>query len=67
MATDRFAEKLARNMVADQGAAIIWQLHIDAATLYRTGNRAAAATFLEIADAAEREWRCVIKAEARLS
>jgi hypothetical protein len=56
MATSQFIEKLARNMVAEQGTAIIWQLHIDAATLYQNGNQTAAATFLEIADAAEREW-----------
>ena len=57
MATNRFAEKLARNMLTDQGAAIIWRLHIDAVTLYQSGNPAAAAAFLTIADAAERECR----------
>ena len=55
MAINQFVEKLARGMVAEQGTAIIWRLHIDAATLYQNGNQAAAATFLEIADAAERE------------
>ena len=49
-------EKLARNMPADHGVAIIWKLHDDAATLYRVGNRTAAETFLEIADAAENQW-----------
>jgi hypothetical protein len=57
MTTNRFAERLARNMLAGEGASIIWRLHIDAATLYRAGNPAAAAAFLEIADAAERVWR----------
>ena len=48
-------EKLARNMLADHGLAIIWKLHADAATLYRVGKRTAAETFLEIADAAENQ------------
>jgi hypothetical protein len=56
MASPSIVDKLARSMVADQGVAIIWKLHIDAATLYTIGNSVAAATFIEIADAAEREW-----------
>jgi hypothetical protein len=44
-------------VLADQGIAAIWKLHTDAATLYRVGNFTAAASFIEIADAAEREWR----------
>jgi hypothetical protein len=46
-------------MLDEYGLAIIWKLHVDAATLHTIGNSAAAATFIEIADAAEREWmRC---------
>jgi hypothetical protein len=48
-------EKLARNLLADHGLAIIWKLHNDAATLYRGGTRTAAETFLEIADATENQ------------
>jgi hypothetical protein len=50
------AEKLARRMIADQGLAVIWKLHSDAATLYRIGNVIAANSFIEIADLAESEW-----------
>ena len=49
-------DKLAHSMLADHGVSIIWKLHNDAATLYRVGNRTAAETFLEIADAAENQW-----------
>jgi hypothetical protein len=48
--------KLARDMLADKGMAIIWKLHTDAARLYRVGNLTAAATFIEIADAAAELW-----------
>ena len=48
-------EKLARQMLADYGISIIWKLHQDAATLYGVGNFVAAESFVEIADAAERE------------
>ena len=53
------AEKLARDLLARQGRGVIWKLHADAGTLYRVGNPVAAASFVEIADAAEREYlRC---------
>ena len=51
------AEKLARDLLASQGLGVIWKLHTDASTLYRVGNPIAAASFVEIADAAEREYR----------
>jgi hypothetical protein len=50
------AENLALTMLAREGIAAIWQLHLAAARAYRDGHRAAAATIIEIADAAEREW-----------
>jgi len=49
--------KIARDMLAREGIAAIWQLHLDAATLYRAGNATSAATFIEIADMAAEEWR----------
>ena len=49
-------DKLAHSMLAEYGVSIIWKLHNDAATLYGVGNRTAAETFLEIADAAENQW-----------
>jgi hypothetical protein len=38
------------------GRRVILKLHTDAGTLYRVGNPVAAASFVEIADAAEREY-----------
>jgi len=52
----RWTENLALTMLAREGIAAIWQLHLSAARAYRDGHRAAAATIIEIADAAEREW-----------
>jgi hypothetical protein len=49
-----FAEKLARTMLATDGIGVIWKLHMDACTLHRVGNDIAAASFIEIAEAAER-------------
>jgi hypothetical protein len=50
-------EKLAVTMLAREGIAIIWRLHIDAATAYRTGHSEAATALLEIAEAAEEVYR----------
>ena len=47
---------LALKMLARDGFAAIWVLHLSAARAYREGNRAVAAVIIEIADAAEREW-----------
>jgi hypothetical protein len=49
-------ERLARTMLARDGIAAMWVLHLSAAKAYRDGYKAAAATIIEIADAAEREW-----------
>jgi hypothetical protein len=49
-------ENLALTILARDGIAAIWALHLAAARAYRDGNKAMAATILEIADAAEREW-----------
>ena len=49
--------KIARDMLARAGIAAIWNLHLDAATLYRAGNRTSASVFIEIADLATEEWR----------
>jgi aspartate aminotransferase-like enzyme len=50
------AENLALTMLARDGIAAIWQLHRAAARAHRDGHKAAAASVIEIADAAEREW-----------
>jgi hypothetical protein len=49
-------EKLAMTMLARDGIAIIWRLHIDAARAWRTGHPEGAASIMEIADAAEEAW-----------
>jgi hypothetical protein len=47
---------LALKMLARDGFAAIWVLHLSASRAYREGNKAVAAVIIEIADAAEREW-----------
>ena len=49
-------ENIALTMIVRDGVAVIWELHLAAATAYNQGNRAAAAAIIDIADAAEREW-----------
>jgi len=49
-------ENLALTMLARDGIAAIWALHLAAARACRDGNKGMAATIIEIADAAEREW-----------
>jgi len=54
-------------MLAQSGIATIWKLHIAAGIVYRTGNLPAAASIMELADAAEREWMMAVDPEANLS
>ena len=49
-------ENLAMTMLAREGVAAIWTLHLAAAKADRDGYKGAATTIIEIADAAEREW-----------
>jgi hypothetical protein len=49
-------EQVATDLLDHSGLAVIWQLHLSAARLYRTGNKPAAWLTVEIADAAERVW-----------
>ena len=49
-------EIVALSLLAQDGVAAIWQLHLSAALAYRDGQMAAATGIIEIADAAEREW-----------
>ena len=53
---DTLADGIALRMLALDGIAAIWQLQIAASIEHRTGNPDAAASIMEIADAAEREW-----------
>ena len=50
------AEKLALAMLARDGIAAIWKLHIIAGHAHRDGYHSSAALVLEIADAAEEAW-----------
>jgi len=43
-------------LLAREGIAAIWHLEVAAAAAYRTGDPISAASILEIAAAAEREW-----------
>jgi len=49
-------EKLALSMLAREGIAAVWQLHMAAADAHQTGHPAAAGAILEIAEAAEEAW-----------
>jgi hypothetical protein len=50
------AEKLALTILAREGIAAIWLLQTAAADAHRTGHPLAAASMLEIAEAAEEVW-----------
>jgi hypothetical protein len=50
------SEKLALSILAREGIAAIWQLNEAAAEAHRTGHPIAAASLVEIADAAEAAW-----------
>ena len=50
------SEKLALTMLARDGIAAIWQLHLAAAEAYNGGCPRAAVSVLEIAEAAEQAW-----------
>ena len=49
-------EIVALSLLAQDGIAAIWQLHLSAALAYRDGHEAVATGIIEIADAAEQEW-----------
>jgi hypothetical protein len=52
----KVAENIARMILAREGVAVIWQLHIAAAEAYQTGHPDAADAIFEIAEAAEEAW-----------
>jgi hypothetical protein len=49
-------EKLALTVLAREGIAAIWQLHLASAEAHRSGCPSAAACISEIAEAAEEAW-----------
>ena len=54
--TGTVTEKLALSLLARDGIEAIWELNIAAAEAFRTGHPCAAASILEISDAAESVW-----------
>ena len=50
---DKLTEQLALSMLARDGIAAIWQLHMAAADAHRTGYPKAAESIVELAEAAE--------------
>ena len=51
-----FTDELALSILAREGIAAIWHLHLSAADAHRTGHPLSAAAILEIAEAAEAAW-----------
>jgi hypothetical protein len=49
-------EMIANRLLERQGIQVIWLLHLKASASHLGGNWLAAAAFIGIADAAEREW-----------
>jgi hypothetical protein len=49
-------DQLALSMLASDGIAVIWRLHVAAADAHQIGHPAAADSLLEIAEAAEDAW-----------
>ena len=49
-------KELALNLLAVDGSAAIWLIHLTAAKAYRQGHTRAAQILIEIADVAEQEW-----------
>jgi hypothetical protein len=49
-------KQLALSLLSECGIAAIWRLNLAPADAYRTGHPAAAASILEIAEAAEEAW-----------
>ena len=59
-------DKLAVSILAREGVAAIWALHVAAAEAHRTGHPNAAAAILEIAEAAENR-RLNVRLRGRLA
>jgi hypothetical protein len=57
MTRQTFTQKLAVRVLAREGMTAIWELHVAAAEAYQRGHSSVAAMLIEIADAAEWEWR----------
>jgi hypothetical protein len=59
MTRQTFADMLASRLLAREGLAAIWNLHVAAASAYRNRRLETAEALVSLADAAERAWlRC---------
>ena len=56
MTRQNFAELFAARMLASEGIAAVWRLHVAAARAYQNRHLDTAETIIAIADSAEREW-----------
>ena len=65
MLTRTLAEKLACDLLARDGLATIWDLHLAAATAIGAGKLDITASLIEVAEAAERLWAARQPAKAR--
>ena len=50
------ADEIALSLLQQEGLGCIWELHVHAARVYREGDRVAAESLVQIADAAEEIW-----------
>lgn len=57
MTRETFAQKLAFRMLAREGIGAIWKLYVTAAGANGRGQSGVAEILIDIADAAERQWR----------
>ena len=57
MTRETFAQKLAFRMLAREGIGAIWKLYVTAAEAHGRGQAGVAEILIDIADAAERQWR----------
>lgn len=53
---NKLTQQLALSMLARDGIAAIWRLHLSAANAHRTGHPKAAESILDLAEAAEEAW-----------
>ena len=56
MRQSKIFETIANRLLERQGVQVIWILHLKASASHLDGNWLAAAAFIGIADAAERQW-----------
>ena len=66
MTRETFVQKLAVRMLASEGIAAIWKLHVTATEAHGRSQSAVAEILIEIADSAERHWRLAATGQGEL-